>query len=398
MIDARTTARMIFDAGVAAADPYAATLRNLAYVPDPALIVAVGKAAMRMAEAALERFPSVPCLVVTNYENAGDLVGAQVMAAGHPVPDENGAAAGQAVLGALQAAGGPVLALISGGGSALLPAPVAGVSLADKAAVNTALLGAGLDIVQMNLVRQQLSQIKGGGMLRAAAPQTVTALILSDVVGDELSAIASGPTVPPLGTPAQARGILERAGIWDGLPASVKTHLTRDVAAAALPKATNILIGSNAQSVDAMLGAAPPAVVLEPIEGDVGDAAKLICDQAGPGVTLWGGETTVILRGSGRGGRNQELALRIAIEADKRGWTDWVCLQGGSDGRDGPTDAAGGLVDQGTLTRIAGADGDLTALLANNDSYAALGLAGDLLMTDATGTNVADLGILIRQG
>jgi len=114
------------------------------------------------------------------------------------------------------------------------------------------------------------------------------------------------------------------------------------------------------------------------------------------GLTLWGGETTVQLKGHGRGGRNQELALRIALDAQARGWRRWTCLQGGSDGRDGPTDAAGGLVDQGTLARITAAGGDLAALLANNDSYAALALAGDLLMTGATGTNVADLGVLIR--
>ena len=131
-------------------------------------------------------------------------------------------------------------------------------------------------------------------------------------------------------------------------------------------------------------------------EGDVADAAREICDAAGEGITIWGGETTVTLKGTGRGGRNQELALRIAIEAQARGWTNWTCLQGGSDGRDGPTDAAGGLVDEGTLARITAAGGDLMALLDNNDSYAALGLAGDLLMTGGTGTNVADLGVLIR--
>lgn len=398
MTDNRTIVRQIFNAGVAAADPYGAVLRHLQAVDDPRLIIAVGKAAIRMAEAALERFAGVPCLVVTNYENAADLAGATVMAAGHPVPDNNGAAAGRAVLDALNGADGPVLVLISGGGSALLPAPVANVSLADKAAVSTALLGSGLDITQMNLVRQQLSELKGGGMLRAAAPHPVTALILSDVVGDDLSAIASGPTVPPLGSAADAVAILKTAAIWGGLPASVRTHLDAHNPAAVLPKGTNILIGSNAQSVAAMAAAAPGAKVLEPVEGDVAEAAAFICENASAGVTLWGGETTVMLRGSGRGGRNQELALRIAIEAERRGWTDWVCLQGGTDGRDGPTDAAGGLVDHETLDRIMVAGGDLQALLANNDSYNALALAGDLLITDATGTNVADLGILVRAG
>ncbi|MEO1638877.1 MAG: DUF4147 domain-containing protein [Pseudomonadota bacterium] len=388
----REEVRRIFNAGVAAADPVAAVARHLDAVEEPALIIAVGKAARGMASAALTRFSGSPCIVVTNYENARDLDGATVYAAGHPVPDENGAAAAQAVIAALQGATGPVLALISGGGSALLPAPAGAVTLADKAAVNAALLGAGMDIVAMNLVRQQLSDLKGGGALRHAAPHRVTALILSDVIGDDLSAIASGPTVAPLGTAAEAMTILKKHEIWEAMPPSVQEHLQSAGAPPETPQSRNILVGSNAQSVAAMAAAAGEAHVLPmPVEGDVGDAARLICDHAKPGVTLWGGETTVVLRGTGRGGRNQELALRIAQEAVRRGWQEWTCLQGGSDGRDGPTDAAGGVVDQGTLARI----GDVERYLANNDSYAALEAAGDLLMTDATGTNVADLGVLI---
>lgn len=398
MSDTRHQTRLIFEAGVAAADPYAAVSKSLSGVTPPTQIIAIGKAAVQMARAALEAFPGVPARVVTNYENAIDLPGATVMAAGHPVPDQNGADAAQAVLDDLAQVTGPVLALISGGGSALLPAPVVGVSLAEKAMLNSLLLGAGLDITQMNLVRQQVSRIKGGGLLAAAAPHPVTALILSDVVGDDLSTIASGPTAPPLGDAAQAVNILREAGIWEQVPLSIRDHLLTDTPNPDLPAHENILVGSNGQSVDAMSAAAPDATVLPPVEGDVGDAARVICDAAGEGVTLWGGETTVQLKGTGRGGRNQELALRIAIEARARGWAEWTCLQGGSDGRDGPTDAAGGLVDQGTLDRITAAGGDLEALLANNDSYAALALAGDLLMTDATGTNVADLGVLIRRG
>lgn len=396
MTDPRTTVRQIFDAGVAAADPAAAVTRQIAQVTPPSQIIAVGKAAIQMAGAALRAHPGVPTRVITNYENATDLDGATVMAAGHPVPDANGAAAAQAVLADLKAATGPVLALISGGGSALMPAPVSGVSLDEKAKLNALLLGAGLDITNMNLVRQQVSQIKGGGLLRAAAPHSVTALILSDVVGDDLSTIASGPTAPPIGTAAQAIAVLKQAQIWDAVPASIKAHLEADTSPDELPDHKNILIGSNALSVAAMEHAAGECTVLPAVEGDVSDAAKAICDQAKPGVTVWGGETTVQLQGTGRGGRNQELALRIALEAQARGWIKWTCLQGGSDGRDGPTDAAGGLVDDGTLARIAAADCDLHALLANNDSYAALKAAGDLLVTDATGTNVADLGVLIR--
>lgn len=393
MQDARQEALRIFQAGVQAADPYAAVAGALDDVDQPALIVAVGKAARLMAKAALERFAGVPCLVVTNYENATSLAGATVMAAGHPVPDENGAVAAHRVIAALNAAKGPVLALVSGGGSALLPAPAGALSLADKARVSDLLLASGQDIVAMNLIRQQLSDLKGGGFLRQAAPHRVTALILSDVIGDDLSAIASGPTVAPLGTAAEAIAVLQEAGLWDELPSKVRAHLENAPARAPLPEARNRLVGSNGKSVAAMAAVTRHAyVIADPVIGDLADAARMICDQSVVGVTVWGGETTVVLRGTGRGGRNQELALLIAQEARRRSWTKWTCLQGGSDGRDGPTDAAGGVVDQDTLSKISDVDG----LLANNDSYAALKEAGGLLMTDATGTNVADLGVMIR--
>jgi glycerate 2-kinase len=394
MKDMRQIAQRIFAAGVQAADPVAATTRHLDGLARPALIIALGKAAFGMAQAALARFDAVPCLVVTNYENARPLNGAQVFAAGHPVPDANGALAAQAVIEALHQATGPVLALISGGGSALLPAPAGALTLEDKIAVNRLLLGAGLDITAMNLIRQQMSDIKGGGFLRHAAPHQVTALILSDVVGDDLATIASGPTVKPLGTPAQAATLLQDAGLWDRVPHALRDHLGKNHVQPSLPAARNILIGSNTISLAAMAQAAPQGakVIATPITGDVGDAAGLICDQAGAGITIWGGETTVTLRGNGQGGRNQELSLRIAQQARARGWQCFTCLAAGSDGRDGPTDAAGGLVDQDSLAKIS----DLDALLANNDSYRALALAGDLLITGATGTNVADLGVLIR--
>ena len=391
----RDKALEIFNAGVAAADPYKAVTVNLQDIEPPALIIAVGKAARLMAKAALDRFANTPCIIVTNYENATDLVGATVYAAGHPVPDENGATAARAVIAALQKATGPVLALISGGGSALLPAPAGKLTLADKAAVNEILLRSGLEITAMNLIRQQLSELKGGGFLRLAAPQPVTALILSDVIGDDLASIASGPTVGPIGTAEEAITLLKGAHVWDQMPVVVKDHLQAAAPQDPLPPARNILVGSNEISVAAMAAAAGDAHVIPvPVEGDVVQAAKLICDNAGIGITVWGGETTVVLHGDGRGGRNQELSLLIAQEAQARGWTEWLCLQGGSDGRDGPTDAAGGIVDQETLGKIP----NLEALLANNDSYAALALAGNLLMTDATGTNVADLGVMIRRG
>ncbi len=397
LTDRRTEALRLFEAGVAAADPYRAVAGALE-AERPALIVAVGKAARRMAEAALAAHPGVRTIVVTNYENARPLEGAEVLASGHPVPDENGAAAAEKVAEALQATGGPVLALISGGGSALLPAPAEGITLTEKAEVNRLLLASGADITEMNLIRQQLSRLKGGGFARLAAPHPVTALILSDVIGDDLRAIASGPTTEALGTAADAIARLKARALWEKAPASVRTHLENAPPPMPLPPVTNRLVGSNGQSLAAMAAATEGAkVIATPIEGDVAEAAQAICDEAGAGITLWGGETTVEIKGTGLGGRNQELALRIALEAERRGWPEgWVCLQGGTDGRDGPTEAAGGLVDSGTLGRIRANGGDPEALLGNNDSNAALALAGDLLMTGATGTNVADLGILIR--
>ncbi len=395
MTDNRALARNLFDVGVAAADPYSAVARVLADVQTPSLIIAVGKAATRMAQAALATF-SVPCIIVTNYENATPVAGAQVFAAGHPVPDIAGAKAVHAVFSALGQAKGSVLVLIFGGGSALLSAPAGLLTLSDKSALNNVLLTSGLGIGKMNLIRQQVSDVKGGGMLRHCS-HPMTALIFSDVVGDDLSTIASGPTAPPLGTSAQAIAELCEAGIWEAIPLAVRTHLETAIVPADLPSARNVLVGSNSQSVAAMVAVQKGiSQIPTPVEGDVSAAARLICDHARSGITVWGGETTVQISGIGKGIRNQELALRIACEARRRGWSEFTCLAGGTDGRDGPVDAAGGLVDAGTLDRISAAGGDIDALLANNDSYAALGLAGDLLMTGATGTNIADLGVLIR--
>ena len=395
-------------AGIRAADPGAAVtqaLRDRPFEigPGRVQIIAVGKAAISMARAAMQAFATPPpTLIVTNYENAGDVPHAEVFAAGHPVPDENGQKAAQAVQRALQSTGANdrILALISGGGSALLPAPVPGISLTDKARVNQLLLGAGVDIDQMNLVRQQLSVLKGGGFARLAAPAQVSALILSDVIGDDLRTVASGPTVAPLGNAADAIAVLRAAGIWDELPKTVVHHLqTRTSENVSEPPAVeNRLVGSNAISVAAMAAHDRDAVVhARPLIGDVADAAREIAAVPAGQTTLFGGETTVVLAGDGLGGRNQELALRVAMLAESAGWAPgWVFLSGGTDGRDGPTDSAGGLVDDGSLARMRAAGVDPEMALRDNDSYHALQAAGDLLITGATGTNVADLQVLIR--
>lgn len=396
----KAEALRIFRAGLAAADPARAVTAELGSVPTPDLILALGKAARSMAEAALAHFGPRPCLVITNDENARALTGAAVLASSHPVPDARGLAAAETVERQLSrlSSGQHVLALISGGGSALLPAPVPGVSLEDKARVNRLLLASGAEITRMNLVRQQLSRLKGGGLLRAATPATVTALILSDVIGDDLRAIASGPTVAPLGSRAEAKAVLHAHGIWDDLPDSVRTHLSQpEPKRPDLPQADNRLIGSNTISVLAMAAAAPTARIdPAPLTGDVAAAAARIIAAPG-GITLFGGETTVILQGKGRGGRNQELALRVALLAEAAGWQGpWCFLSAGTDGRDGPTDAAGAIVDQGTLARIRAAGLDAAGHLARNDSYPCLQASGDLLVIGGTGTNVADLQVLIR--
>ncbi len=406
----RAKVTALFSVGCLAADPAKALDRALAERPlprpDPGgayLIVAVGKAAIPMARCLLGHLRGQPCsaLVVTNAENAMAVEGATVLAAAHPVPDESGAAAARAVEALLTGATAKdrVIALISGGGSALLPAPLPGMTLDDKAAVSRHLLAAGLDITQMNLIRQSLSRLKGGGLLRVAAPAPVTAYILSDVIGDDLRVIASGLTVSPIGSRAEAARLLKSSGIWPKLPGSVHLALNGPEPQKPLIEATNILIGSNRKSLDAVVEVAGPGALLveDQLTGDVGAAAAQIiaaAKHAGAAEFLvFGGETTVTLRGDGLGGRNQELALRVAMQMPDLG-RDWAFLSGGTDGRDGPTEAAGGLVDRQTVFRLTQNGGDAQALLANNDSNRALALAGDLLVTGATGTNVADIQIL----
>ena len=400
-------ARALFDSGVQAVEPGQAVARALAAEPIPDFagrlaVVAVGKAAGAMMRAALAAVQPSEALAVSNKGNADPIPGVDVRTAGHPVPDSDGLRAARAVQDLAQGltARDRLLVLVSGGGSALLPAPVAGVTLQDKIAVSRSLLACGADITEMNLVRQHLSRLKGGGLLRIAAPAAVHALILSDVVGDDLRVVASGPTVAPIGTRADARDVLQRHGLWPDLPEAVRAHLqqSEDLAMREeTPRAQNRLIGSNAMALRMMARHDPAAIeVTQPLCGDVADAAETVLDRVAGrrGTWLFGGETTVRLRGDGRGGRNQELALRVALLAQARRIDGpWVFLSGGTDGRDGPTDAAGAVVDDGTIARIGAAGIDPQAALARNDSYTALAAAGDLLMTGPTGTNVADLQV-----
>ena len=408
--------RSAFQAAIDQADPEAAVARHMTTLSHNAngrvIVIAAGKAAPAMLRGAIAHLgEDIEALCVTHKENQDRIDNIPFFKSGHPIPDDVGLVATQKISDVLAttAADDHVIALISGGASALLPAPARGISLADKQALNAALLASGLDIVEMNMIRQQVSTLKGGGLLRQAAPAPVSAYILSDVVGDDLRAIASGPTVAPLGTKTSARERLKQVGAWGTLPASIQTHLQGPDVNDDLPNASNILVGSNRQSVEAAAAHLRSdfniITIDEPLVGDVGTAAETIIAALdnqlpvnAPTAIVWGGETTVQLRGDGRGGRNQEMALLVAQHLNARNPSQTVqFLSGGTDGRDGPTDAAGAIVDAGTWARMTDAGLDPAALLANNDSYAALQASGDLLITGATGTNVADIQILMIQ-
>jgi glycerate 2-kinase len=440
----RPDALAIFKAGVAAADPYLAVRRCLSAASDHLAIcldmgnpgkqrrgkwpgihlIAFGKAACAMAKAAEEAIPESLWagrgVAVTNYENVSALAHTEVFGAGHPLPDAAGLEAARRIREKLAQtrSGELVLALVSGGGSALLPCPVPPVSLQEKCAVTSLLLGSGSDINEINCVRKHLSQLKGGGFARLAAPADLHALILSDVLGDDLSAIASGPTVPDPSTFEEAIRILRGREIWERLPDTARGYLQQGSLGHApeTPKPDDpvfqhtghTLIGSNAISLNAaVLMARQLGYETQVYSGHLCGIAREAAAQwvksiAGsepiqkPTAFLAGGETTVRLAGNGLGGRNQEMALAFALAAEQAGLAaDWVFLSGGTDGRDGPTDAAGGRVDGGSPARMRAQGIDPEALLGNNDSYHALEASGDLLITGPTGTNVADLQILL---
>lgn len=419
-------ALQIFQAGVAAADPYQAVQRclNLQALPSGKIhLIAFGKAACAMASAAVELIPASRLagtgIVVTNYENVTTVANVEVIGAGHPLPDTRGFQAAQKIAQRVSQARADewVLVLISGGGSALIPYPVAGITLDEKIATTNLLLACGADIQEMNCVRKHLSQLKGGGLARLAAPANVHALILSDVLGDDLSTIASGTTVADNSTYAEAISVLKNKSVWLAVPESVRHHLEQGEKGliAETPKpndsvfkhTSHVLCGSNTLSLQAAQHAAEQLgyetrLYSERLCGIAKEEAEQLARYAAsirttkPLALLAGGETTVQLKGNGKGGRNQEFALAFALAAEKHGLTgQWTLLSGGTDGRDGPTDAAGGIVDAVSLPAMINAGINPHAYLDNNDAYTALHSSNNLLMTGATGTNVADLQILL---
>lgn len=323
--------------------------------------------------------------------------------AGHPQPDE-GSLAGGLATEALLADTTPddiVLTLISGGGSAMLEIPVAGVSLNDLQVLNTALIRSGAPIQEINIVRSALSRSKSGGLARLTAPARSVGLILSDVVGDRLSSIASGPTVLRVTQPRRAVKILKSYDVWTKIPTGIRNALTAQrPRPKPTPRPVNILIGSNRVVIDAAKAAAsrmgfPVHVLSRQMHGEARAVGRRLAFRMahtqGPKCLIMGGETTVRVRGSGRGGRNQELALSAAVSLD--GTPGVALMTLATDGVDGPTDAAGAIVTGQTAAAAREVGLDLVAALADNDAYPCLDRLGALIRTGPTGTNLNDIAV-----
>ena len=340
---------------------------------------------------------------------------------GHPIPDERGVrGAGRIAQIAREARERDLaICLISGGASALLPAPAPPITLAEKQATTGLLLASGASIHEINAVRKHISSIKGGQLARLLHPARTVALLLSDVIGDDLDVIGSGPTAPDPSTFSSARATLEKYAVWERVPAAVRRRIELGLAGGvpetpkagdpALSRVENIVVGSNRLAVDAAARRARelglrPLVLSTTIQGETRDVARMhaaiareclaSARPARPPVCLIsGGETTVTLRGDGLGGRNQEFALAAAI--DLEGCPGVVVLSAGTDGTDGPTDAAGALASGDTLDRARRQGLDARQYLDRNDSYHFFDALGDLLKTGPTNTNVMDIRLFL---
>lgn len=417
----------ILRAAVAAADPYAAVSRYLRLERDHlvagtglydlrhidrVLVLAVGKAAVPMARAALSvlRDSIAGGLVVTKATDDAavpSVDGLTVLAAAHPLPDERSVHAGERAVALLEAAGERdlVLVLLSGGGSALLTLPEDGIGLDDMRDLTVALLRSGATIDEVNALRRRCDRVKGGGLARAAFPATVAVLVLSDVVGDDLSAIASGPFVAPDASQLDARAVVERYGLRGRLPASVSRSLDAPAPAtvATWPNIRHTIIANVEAAAEGAIAQAQASgfeteLLTTTLHGearDVGaEVARMLVETDRPSPCCWiaGGETTVTLRGDGLGGRNQELAL--ATVPVLAGHDDRLLVSLATDGGDGPTDAAGAVVGGGTLGRGQTLGLDPRAYLQRNDAYHYFEPLGDLLKPGPTHTNVNDLVLL----
>jgi glycerate 2-kinase len=434
----RKHARQIFDAGLQAVDPVQAIIRHVTLNDnvlcignrqfnlkdyDRILVVGAGKAVAPMAKAVEDLLGNriSDGVIVVKDEHGLPLEKIKVREASHPVPDARGVQGTEEILSLVETAGKRdlIICLISGGGSALLIAPVGDISLEDKQNATKLLLACGATIHEFNTVRKHLSRAKGGRLAQMAHPATVTSLILSDVVGDDLDVIASGPTVPDASTFRDAEQILKGYGIWDQLASTVHNHIemgtsgqiedTPKLDNAVFKQCSQVLVGTNLQALTAAGQKAQrlgyrPLILSSKVEGEAREVAKFYTAIAGevlssqnplkpPACVLAGGETTVTLTGKGRGGRNQEFALAAALTIE--GLDNMVVLSGGTDGTDGPTDAAGAIADGTTVARALEKGLDPKDFLRRNDSYNFFQKLQDLLMTGPTRTNVMDIYMLL---
>jgi glycerate 2-kinase len=434
----KDTCLAIFRAGLEAVDPREAVKRVLRIAGDNLwvgersyrlkdfkriVVVGAGKAGAPMAQAVegvlggrLEKG-----LIVVKYGYTAQLERVRIVEGGHPIPDEAGQRGARELLEIVKGLGEAdlILCLISGGGSALLPAPVEGVGLAEKQETTKILLASGATIHEINTIRKHLSRIKGGWLAKAAAPATMITLILSDAIGDDLDVIASGPTVGDRSTFADCTRVIEKYSLTSQIPPSVLNHLRAGEAGRAeetpkpddpvFRKGFNLIVGSNMQCLEAAAhkaqGIGYQTLILSSlVEGETRDVATVhgaILKEilrsgrplAPPACIISGGETTVTIRGKGKGGRNQEFALACGIEI--AGWEGAAVFSAGTDGTDGPTDAAGAFADWQMVERAQDMGLDPNAALQENDSYPFFERLGDLIITGPTNTNVMDVRILI---
>jgi hydroxypyruvate reductase len=360
-------------------------------------------------------------VILTKYGHILPLERTEIIEAGHPIPDQRGFEGAKKIQSILKESGPRdlVIFLLSGGGSALSPLPAEGIMLEEKQQVTQLLLDCGADIKEINTIRKHISQIKGGWLARWAYPSTIIGFILSDVVGDQLDVIGSGPTVPDISTFNEAWDILEKYGLIKKVARSIQKHLlsgkegkveeTPKPGDAAFEKVLNILVGSNILALRAAGNEASSyglntLILSSSIVGDTREAARFHLAIAKevmssgnplprPACIISGGETTVTVKGNGLGGRNQEFALAGALEMN--GLEKVVLLSGGTDGTDGPTDASGAVADYTTVSRARSMGLDPKAYLENNDAYPFFQRLGDLLITGPTHTNVMDVRILL---
>jgi hydroxypyruvate reductase len=419
--DPRQFLRSMFDAAIAAALPARVVE---AHLPPPprgrTVVVGAGKASAAMAKAVEDAWPGpLEGLVVTRYGHAVGCKRIEIVEAAHPVPDEAGSQAAQRILSLVQGLGPDdlVIALISGGGSSLLSVPALGLTLADKQAVNRALLLSGAHIGEMNSVRKHLSAIKGGRLAAAAFPAPVVTLLISDVPGDDPATIASGPTVADPTTYAEARAILAKYGITE--PEAPLRHLERHAARGVdetpkpgdprLAAARTVMIATPQMSLEAAAEAAraagiAPLILGDSIEGEAREVARVMAGVArqvalhgqpapSPCVLLSGGETTVTVRGKGRGGRNVEFLLSLAVELN--GLPGVFVLAADTDGVDGAEEVAGAIVTPDTIARAEARGIRAEAYLADNDGHGFFEPLGDQVVTGPTLTNVNDFRAIL---